>query len=86
MLLGDLTYLGSFQLPFSLLTFGFRSQCETGFMSGHSKWSKIKRSKGAADSKRSKIFSRILKEITVAVKEGGNGDPGLNHTPAACNS
>ena len=43
-------------------------------MAGHSKWSKIKRAKGANDAKRSKIFSRILKEITVAVKEGG-GDP-----------
>lgn len=40
-------------------------------MSGHSKWSKIKRDKGAADQKRSKIFSRIVKEISVAVKEGG---------------
>ena len=40
-------------------------------MSGHSKWSTIKRKKGAADAKRSKIFSRIVKEIHVAVKEGG---------------
>lgn len=40
-------------------------------MSGHNKWSKIKRQKGATDSKRSKVFSRIVKEITVAVKEGG---------------
>jgi YebC/PmpR family DNA-binding regulatory protein len=40
-------------------------------MSGHSKWSKIKRAKGASDAKRSKIFSRIVKEIQVAVKEGG---------------
>ncbi len=46
-------------------------------MSGHSKWSTIKRKKGAADSKRSKMFSRIAKEITIAVKEGGN-DPELN--------
>jgi YebC/PmpR family DNA-binding regulatory protein len=44
-------------------------------MSGHSKWSTIKRKKGAADAKRSKIFSRISKEITVAVKEGGGIDP-----------
>jgi YebC/PmpR family DNA-binding regulatory protein len=43
-------------------------------MSGHSKWSTIKRKKGALDAKRSKIFSRIIKEINVAVKEGG-GDP-----------
>jgi YebC/PmpR family DNA-binding regulatory protein len=40
-------------------------------MSGHSKWSTIKRKKGAADAKRSKMFSRIVKEITIAVKEGG---------------
>jgi len=46
-------------------------------MSGHSKWSTIKRKKGAADSKRSKMFSRIAKEITIAVKEGGN-DPESN--------
>jgi YebC/PmpR family DNA-binding regulatory protein len=46
-------------------------------MSGHSKWSTIKRKKGAADSKRSKMFSRIAKEITIAVREGGN-DPELN--------
>ncbi|MFO8087469.1 MAG: YebC/PmpR family DNA-binding transcriptional regulator [Bacteroidales bacterium] len=46
-------------------------------MSGHSKWSTIKRKKGALDAKRSKMFSRIVKEITVAVKEGGN-DPEAN--------
>ena len=49
-------------------------------MSGHSKWSTIKRKKGAADQKRSKIFSRIIKEISVAVKEGGSdpvGNPRL---------
>jgi len=47
-------------------------------MSGHSKWSKIKRKKGANDAKRGKIFSRIIKEITIAVKEGGSGDPAFN--------
>ena len=46
-------------------------------MSGHSKWSTIKRKKGAADAKRSKIFSKIVKDITVAVKEGGP-DPDSN--------
>ncbi|MDR2039271.1 MAG: YebC/PmpR family DNA-binding transcriptional regulator [Bacteroidales bacterium] len=49
-------------------------------MSGHSKWSTIKRKKGALDQKRSKIFSRIIKEITVAVKESGpdpDGNPRL---------
>lgn len=40
-------------------------------MSGHSKWSTIKRKKGALDNKRSKVFSRIVKEIQVAVKESG---------------
>lgn len=40
-------------------------------MSGHSKWSTIKRKKGAADAKKGKIFTKIVKEITIAVKEGG---------------
>jgi len=40
-------------------------------MTGHSKWSTIKRKKGAADAKRSKMFSKIVKDITIAVKEGG---------------
>jgi YebC/PmpR family DNA-binding regulatory protein len=40
-------------------------------MSGHSKWSTIKRKKGALDAKRGKIFSRIVKEIQIAVKESG---------------
>lgn len=49
-------------------------------MSGHSKWSTIKRKKGALDAKRSNIFSKLIKEITVAVKEGGadpEGNPRL---------
>lgn len=46
-------------------------------MSGHNKWSTIKRKKGAIDAKRSKIFSRIIKEINIAVKEGG-ADPDGN--------
>jgi YebC/PmpR family DNA-binding regulatory protein len=46
-------------------------------MSGHSKWSTIKRKKGAADARRSKMFSKVIKEITVAVKEGGS-DPAGN--------
>ena len=41
-------------------------------MSGHSKWANIKHRKGAQDVKRSKMFTRIIKEITVAVKEGGS--------------
>lgn len=47
-------------------------------MSGHSKWSKIKRAKGAQDAKRGKIFTKLNKEITIAVKEGGNSDPDAN--------
>ena len=49
-------------------------------MSGHNKWSTIKRKKGALDAKRSKIFSKIIKDITIAVKEGGadpDGNPRL---------
>lgn len=49
-------------------------------MSGHNKWSTIKRKKGALDNKRSAIFSKIIKEITVAVKESGadpDGNPRL---------
>jgi YebC/PmpR family DNA-binding regulatory protein len=46
-------------------------------MSGHSKWATIKRKKGATDAKRGKIFSKLIKEITVAAKFGG-GDPGGN--------
>jgi YebC/PmpR family DNA-binding regulatory protein len=46
-------------------------------MSGHSKWSTIKRKKGAADIARGKIFSRLTKEVTVAAKQGG-GDPDSN--------
>lgn len=47
-------------------------------MAGHNKWSKVKHKKGAADAKRSKIFSRIIKEIHVAVKEGSSGEPEFN--------
>ncbi len=46
-------------------------------MSGHSKWSTIKHKKGAADAKRGKVFTRILKEITVAARMGG-GDVATN--------
>jgi YebC/PmpR family DNA-binding regulatory protein len=48
-------------------------------MSGHSKWSTIKRKKGAEDAKRGKIFTRVAREITVAARNGG-GDPGTNPT------
>jgi YebC/PmpR family DNA-binding regulatory protein len=43
-------------------------------MSGHSKWSQIKRKKGVADAKRGQVFSKLIKEITVAARMGG-GDP-----------
>jgi len=46
-------------------------------MSGHSKWATIKRKKGAADAKRGKVFTKYIREITVAAREGG-GDPGGN--------
>ncbi|HAW52233.1 MAG TPA: YebC/PmpR family DNA-binding transcriptional regulator, partial [Flavobacteriales bacterium] len=45
---------------------------------GHSKWSTIKRKKGAIDAKRGKIFTKIIKEISIAVKEGGSSDPESN--------
>jgi len=47
-------------------------------MSGHSKWSTIKRKKGALDAKRSKLFSKAVKEIMIAVKEGGSNDVEMN--------
>jgi YebC/PmpR family DNA-binding regulatory protein len=46
-------------------------------MSGHNKWSTIKRKKGANDARRGKIFTKIIKEILIAAKEGG-GDPDTN--------
>lgn len=47
-------------------------------MSGHSKWHNIQKTKGAADSKRSQIFTKIAREMIVAVKQGGSGDPANN--------
>ena len=52
-------------------------------MSGHNKWSTIKRKKGAIDAKRSKIFSRIVKEIVIAVREGGQ-DPEIKNGTFEC--
>ncbi len=46
-------------------------------MSGHSKWATIKRKKGALDAKRGKIFTKLIKELTIAAREGG-GDPSAN--------
>lgn len=47
-------------------------------MAGHSKWANIKHRKGAQDAKRGKIFAKVIKEITVAVKSGGGADPEMN--------
>ena len=47
-------------------------------MAGHSKWSQIKRAKGAADAKRGQVFAKLAKEVMIAVKAGGSGDPALN--------
>jgi YebC/PmpR family DNA-binding regulatory protein len=55
-------------------------------MSGHSKWSSIKHKKGAADAKRGKIFTKLIREITVAARFGGgdpNGNPRLRAAIAA---
>lgn len=46
-------------------------------MSGHNKWSTIKRKKGAADAKRGAVFTRLTRELVMAAKDGG-GDPGMN--------
>lgn len=46
-------------------------------MSGHSKWSTIKRKKGALDAKRGQLFTRLAKEVAIAAREGG-GDPDIN--------
>ena len=52
-------------------------------MSGHSKWQNIQKTKGAADAKRSQAFTKIAKEMIVAVKMGGSGDPKNNSKLAA---
>jgi YebC/PmpR family DNA-binding regulatory protein len=55
----------------------YRSRLKESPMSGHSKWATIKHKKGAADAKRGKIFTKIIKEITVAARMGG-GDEDAN--------
>lgn len=47
-------------------------------MSGHSKWHTIRRSKGVADQRRGQLFTKLARDITLAVKEGGSGDPDMN--------
>src|SRR3990170_6777790 len=46
-------------------------------MSGHSKWSQIKRQKGVADARRGQLFTKLTREIMVAARQGG-GDPAAN--------
>jgi transcriptional/translational regulatory protein YebC/TACO1 len=57
-------------------------------MSGHSKWATIKHKKGALDAKRGKIFTRIIKEISIAAKGGGDpdGNPRLRTAILGCQS
>ena len=52
-------------------------------MSGHSKWHNIQKTKGAADAKRAQVFTKIAREMIVAVKEGGGGNPDSNSKLAA---
>jgi len=52
-------------------------------MSGHSKWHNIQKTKGAQDAKRAQAFTKIAREMIVAVKEGGSGDPVNNSRLAA---
>jgi len=52
-------------------------------LAGHSKWKNIQRTKGAQDAKRGKVFTKIAREIIVAAKEGGSGDPATNSRLAA---
>jgi YebC/PmpR family DNA-binding regulatory protein len=52
-------------------------------VSGHSKWSTIKRKKGAADAKRSNEFAKLLRAVEVAAREGGSGDVKANMTLAS---
>ena len=52
-------------------------------MSGHSKWHNIQKTKGAQDAKRAQAFTKIARDMIVAVKEGGSGDPNNNSRLAA---
>ncbi|WP_026370155.1 YebC/PmpR family DNA-binding transcriptional regulator [Kallotenue papyrolyticum] len=47
-------------------------------MSGHTKWHEIRRKKGVLDQRRGQLFTKLAREITVATREGGSGDPDLN--------
>ena len=48
-------------------------------MSGHSKWSTIKRAKGVTDARRGQLFTKLTRDITIAVRQGGGGDPDMNY-------
>src|SRR5688572_30704696 len=54
-----------------------RARCQETAMSGHSKWHSIKHKKGALDAKRGKLFTKIIREMTIAARIGG-GDPDSN--------
>ena len=47
-------------------------------MSGHNKWSTIKQKKGKSDAARAKVFTKIGRELIVAIKDGGSADPSVN--------
>lgn len=47
-------------------------------MSGHSKWHSIRRSKGVLDQRRGQLFTKLARDITIAVRDGGSGDPDMN--------
>jgi len=49
-----------------------------GFMAGHSKWANIKHKKARQDASRGKVFTKIAREIIVAVRQGGGADPDAN--------
>ncbi|MGN0536659.1 MAG: YebC/PmpR family DNA-binding transcriptional regulator, partial [Acutalibacteraceae bacterium] len=53
-------------------------------MSGHSKWSTIKRKKEKTDNARAKVFTKIGRELAVAVREGGSADPNVNSKLKDC--
>ena len=53
-------------------------------MSGHSKWHNIAKRKGANDAKKAKIFTKIGREMAIAIKEGGSPKSGYQWTSARC--
>ena len=53
-------------------------------MSGHNKWSTIKQKKGKNDAARAKVFTKIGRELIVAIKEGGSADPSVNSKLKDC--